>query len=134
MKNMILLGISVVLFMGTVGCSQALHFTLDDVEKVSIEIIEERSTEDGISYTLKLMNQSKYTSTDVRIITRNNRLDIKPNEEVLLTAHVPKEIYEGNPLIHIDRPYAEIVGYFEEVENERRFTHYGPLERKSSIE
>lgn len=129
-----------------VGCNEAPKITPKELEKITVEMIEKKNTADGKFYSLKLSNNSKYTITqnnvyvsynikiekgekgnDFKVLTRNNRLHIKPNEAVILTANVPKEMYEGNQYINIDEPYVDIMGYIVELKGERMFHSSGPL-------
>ncbi|WP_274365889.1 hypothetical protein [Paenibacillus thermotolerans] len=146
MKRFILL-FAIICFI-TVGCNSVPQITSEELEKISVHIIEEKNTTDGKFYTLKLYNKSKFTirqnnvyisylivtegsqkGNDFKVLTRNNRLDIKPNENVTLTAHVPKEMFDGNRYINMDEPYVDIIGYIEELKGERQFHMIEPLKK-----
>ncbi|MFJ3386906.1 hypothetical protein [Lysinibacillus sp. NPDC086135] len=45
-----------------VGCDSEKKFTLNDIQKVKLELIEKETLKEGISYSIKLINDSDYVS------------------------------------------------------------------------
>lgn len=72
-----------------------------------------------LSYPIKNLNNSK--SNKFKIEATGNRLNIKPNETVVVSVFAPKEEYENNQSLDIDNPNIEIVGYMDEVKDETHF-------------
>ncbi|HZG84356.1 hypothetical protein [Paenibacillus sp.] len=116
------------------GCNNEVIVTSQDIDNISLEIVEHQENPRGINYTLRLHNKSKqvikqnnvYLSfpiitgtglkgNEFKIEARDNKLDIKPGEEVLLSVFAPEEMYEDNKNIDIESPIIEIKGYINEV-------------------
>lgn len=66
------------------------------------------------------MNKCKVEAT-------GNRLNISPNECVMLNVFIPKDNYENNNLIDSNRPQYEIKGYINEVSDINHFEKSGGL-------
>ena len=48
------------------GCNSEKEFTLNDIQKVKLELIEKETLKEGLSYSIKLINDSDY------VIKQNN--------------------------------------------------------------
>ncbi|MEW9673883.1 hypothetical protein [Ammoniphilus sp. 3BR4] len=114
----------------------------------AIEFVNKDETSDGISCSYKLKNTSPFlirhnaaylTFDIIREVNKNirgntfkieglgNRLDIKPNEEVILQFFVPKEMVEGNKFIDVNQPRMELHIYFDEVKTDNFIEASFPL-------
>lgn len=117
-------------------------------ELLEISNFKESIQPSGISYTLLLTNNSKaviaqnsiYVCLPISDITRrkysgqglmkkfrHNKVNIKPGESVTLSAFMPKDLYELNPLIISDEPYLSMHGYMKILAEENQFSSYGPV-------
>ena len=115
-------------------------FTPEESDKITLEVINRAEDPNGVSYTIKLSNKSSHTikqnivfisypiktsngskGNEFKVEARNNKLNIKPNEEVILNAYTPKEEYEGNQNILPNECYLEIKGYIDQVKEENHF-------------
>lgn len=65
-----------------------------------------------------------FRHNDFKIEAKGNKLDIKPNEKVILNVFVTKEFIDMTSL-EIDRPNLEINGYINEV---KAGNHFGKSE------
>ncbi|WP_258207975.1 hypothetical protein [Paenibacillus radicibacter] len=123
------------------GCKRDIVANQIEIDQIKIEIVKSSITPDGKLYTFKLINESKLTiiqnnvylsypiktasGTKVngfKIELQNNKLNVVPNEVVLLTAFAPKEMYEGNKHINSDHLYIEMNGYINEVKEGLQFS------------
>lgn len=59
--------------------------------------------------------------TLLKLKPQENKLDIKPGEEVLLKVFAPIEMYQDNELLVINRPRLEMKGFLNEVDNNKMF-------------
>ncbi|MBC9785954.1 hypothetical protein H1S01_15825 [Heliobacterium chlorum] len=122
-----------------------------EVDKITIEITNVTTLPEGTSYSLRLTNGSSHvikqnvvyvsylikisngrTMNNAKIEASDNKLNIKPNDVVPLTAFIPKEYYENNPFLDSETPYFEIKGYLHEVTEMNQFGHSGPLNKPIS--
>ncbi|WP_456278919.1 hypothetical protein [Bacillus sp. AK128] len=131
-----------------IGCSndQTRIFTSDDIEKIKIKLVEKQEMEDGISYTINLVNGSDYVikqnnvylyypiktdtgskGNEFKVEARGNKLNIEPNEEVTLTIFTPF-VGMSNQELLIEKPTIRINGYIEEVDNSHSFNKVGGFE------
>ncbi|MFL0197982.1 hypothetical protein ACJDU8_20805 [Clostridium sp. WILCCON 0269] len=113
---------------------------------INIRIINtQRMPSSGTAYTLVLKNISQYlikqnsvylsypikhseggqTMNKCKVEATGNKIDIKPNEEVILDVFIPGENYEKNNKIDSNRPQFEIEGYLNEVSELTRFEQSG---------
>ena len=118
----------------------------DELNNIKIEIMKTSASSDGISYTLKLKNQSSYIikqnavylsypikrgkgvfGNDCKVEAANNKLNIKPNEEVILNITVSSENYNNNESLDSENPQLEIKGYFKEVAEMNHFEKKGDI-------
>ncbi|MFL0270154.1 hypothetical protein [Candidatus Clostridium radicumherbarum] len=113
-----------------------------DSMSINIRITNTQSMPSGTAYTLVLKNTSKYLikqnsvylsypikqgnsgvmTNKCKVEATGNKIDIKPNEEVILNVFVPSENYDNNNKIDNNRPQYEIEGYLNVVSN---LTHFG---------
>lgn len=117
-----------------VGCSNKEEFSPEEINNIKLVLKERKEDRDGTHFTLKLQNNSKYTivqnnvylsfpiktengskSNDYKIEAKQNKLHIKPGEELLLSVYTSKEMYEGNNKIDFENPNIEIKGYLDEM-------------------
>ncbi|WP_373232310.1 hypothetical protein [Cohnella sp.] len=123
------------------------HVTSTDIDQIKFELLDKTIMPEGIIFAIKLKNLSKFTiaqnnvyisfpiklsigsrGNEFKIEAKNNKLQIKPKEEIILNAFAPIEEYEKNQKLDIENFAIEIIGYIEEVKEERRFQKYGGLE------
>lgn len=142
-KSFIIISVILCLLL-SVGCSNNHEVTSDDIGKISIELQEQKEESNGTMFTLKLHNKSSHIivqnnvylsfpikiengtrGNDFKIEARNNKLNIGPGEELLLTVFAPKEMYEGNHNIDLKDPHIEIKGFFNEVTEKNQFSMIG---------
>ncbi|WP_422657535.1 hypothetical protein ACK8P5_17470 [Paenibacillus sp. EC2-1] len=117
-----------------VGCSNKEEISPEEINNIRLVLKERKEDRDGTRFTLRLQNNSKYTivqnnvylsfpikiengskSNDYKIEAKQNKLHIKPGEEVMLTVYTAKEMYEGNNKIDFENPNIEIKGYLDEM-------------------
>jgi len=118
-----------------------------EVDKITVNIVDFKQKEKELFYTLKLKNGSShiikqnvvYLSYPIIISPSNsmmnkckvegtgNKLDIKPNEEVMLHVIIPNEYFKNNPKIDSEHPSFEINGYFDEVTQSAHFMKSGTI-------
>jgi hypothetical protein len=129
------------------GCKSAIQVKSADIDQIKLELINQSRMPDGIAYTLKLKNLSKFTiaqnniyvtypiktsngskGNEFKIEAKNNKLQIKPNEEIILNAIAPIEEIEGNQKLDVENFNIEIIGYIDEVKESRRFQKSGGIE------
>lgn len=132
--------LAIVIFMLT-SCGGEKPIGPNEVDKITLEIIDRTELPEGISYTIKLANHSKhlikqnnvYLSYPIKtesgtkgnvfkVEAQNNKLDLKPDEEIMLQAFTPIEEYKDNEKIVTTQCYLEIKGYIEEV---KEINHFG---------
>ncbi|MCH1642943.1 hypothetical protein MJ257_22855 [Paenibacillus timonensis] len=128
-----------------ISCSNVEEVTPPhDIENIRLKLIELKEDLNGMIYMLKVQNNSNHEiiqnnvyvsfpilvengtrSNEFKIEAKNNKLNIKPGEEVLLTAFASKEMYEGNSNIDVTNPDIEINGYVDKVSELNRFHRGG---------
>jgi len=128
----------------SVSCSNKREVTTDDIDNIKLELIEQKEEANGKVFTLKLHNKSSHIivqnnvylsfpikvengirGNDFKIEARNNKLNINPGDELLLTVFAPKEMYEGNHNIDLEDPHIEIKGFLNEVTEINQFNMIG---------
>ncbi|MFG1731055.1 hypothetical protein [Paenibacillus sp. 843] len=128
----------------SVSCSNNNEMTTDDIDNISLELVEQKEESNGTMFTLKLQNKTSHIivqnnvylsfpikiengakGNDFKIEARNNKLNIDPGEELLLTVFAPKEMYEGNRNIDLEEPHIEIKGFFNQVTELNQFNIIG---------
>jgi hypothetical protein len=129
------------------GCKSEVQVKSTDIDQIKLELIDQSSMPGGTVYTLKLKNLSKFTiaqnniyisypiktsngskGNEFKIEAKNNKLRIKPNEEIILTVNAPIEEIEGNQKLDIENFNVEIIGYIDEVKETKRFQKSGGIE------
>ncbi|RKP57993.1 hypothetical protein D7Z26_00315 [Cohnella endophytica] len=122
------------------GCNTNKPITPNELDKINVEVIDRSEMPVGIAYTIKLSNESNHTikqnnvfisyaikttngskGNEFKVEAKDNKLDIKPHEEVLLSAFTPIEELQGNDKIMMDECYLEIKGYVDRVEEVNHF-------------
>jgi hypothetical protein len=141
-----LLTILVIIFT-TIGCNKSAYISPQVLNQIKLELIGTSEQPLGIAYSFKLKNLSEHTikqnniylsypikttngskGNDFKVEAKNNKLDIKPNEEVIITVFTPKEEYEGNEKLDIKHFNIELVGYIDEIKEKNRFQKYGGID------
>ncbi|MFC4600842.1 hypothetical protein [Cohnella hongkongensis] len=139
--------VSLILIILLTGCNSEPQVEPTDLDLIKIEIIEKSKMPNGITYSMKLKNLSKFTiaqnnvyisypiktsagskGNEFKIEAKNNRLQIEPDEEIFLSAFAPIENYEENQKLDTENFNLEIIGYIEEVKETRRFQKIGGIE------
>lgn len=128
----------------TTGCGYKNKIDAENIaqqiDKITVQIVNSNQFIDGTHYSLKLKNGSSYLikqnevyleypilksngsrSNECKIEATGNKLDIAPNEEVVLNAFMPIENYENNQLIDARHPALHIKGYLNEVKEINHF-------------
>jgi hypothetical protein len=130
----------VILVLILTACNSEKPIGSQELDKITLEIINRTELPEGISYTIKLSNKSKHLirqnsvfisypfktqngskGNEFKVEAKNNKLDIKPNEEIVLNAFTPIEEYKGNTNLLINECYLEIKGYVGQVEEANHF-------------
>ncbi len=129
------------------GCTSEKKFTVDDVKKVKLELQEKETNQEGISYTIQLVNGSNYVikqnnvyvsfpikhgesgfkGNEYQVEATGNKLNIQPGEKITLTVFMPFEGLGDKTLFGIDHPEIKLRGYMETVDDEHLFTTGGSL-------
>lgn len=114
---------------------------IDELSKIQIEFIDESVSSEGINYVCKLTNGSPYiikqndTYLEIPIREKNsirtsglsvhgtgNKLNIKPNEEVVLVFYVPTKVLGKDTSLDPKSPSVKMTGYLNEIREETLFT------------
>jgi hypothetical protein len=147
LKRLVLLVYIIVSIVVAVGCSNIKEAnTIDISEKIKITLANTSKLPEGTGYSLKLKNNSPYLikqnvvyvsypiksgngvrSNKCKVEAIGNKLDIKPNEEVMLSVFMPIENYKDNPYLDTENPQLEIIGYINKVTEENRFQRIGDI-------
>lgn len=129
------------------GCDSEKEFTINDIKKVKLELIEKETLKEGISYSIKLINDSDYVikqnnvlvsfpikqgedgykENEYKIEANGNKLDIQPGEKVTLNVFMPFEGMGDKSLLGIDNPSIKLKGYMKTVDANHQFTTGGDL-------
>jgi hypothetical protein len=128
------------------GCSSKV--THKDIDNIKIEVIRETVLPEGISYALKLKNDSgeiiiqnnvyvsypitnaegtQHKSSNWKVEAKGNLLNIKPGQEVVLNVFMEAEYYKYNNLIDVERPNIEIIGYLNKLDADNQFVMAGSV-------
>jgi hypothetical protein len=129
----------------TSGCSKT-QVTSNELDKIQIKLISTSIMPDGTAYALKLVNNSAYvikqnnvylsypikidhgsTSNHCKVEAQNNKINIKPKQQVLLNIFMQKCDYQGNDQLMSENPEIEFTGYFSQVAELNHFQKSGPL-------
>jgi len=128
------------------GCSSKV--THKDIDNIKIEVIRETVLPGGISYALKLKNDSgeiiiqnnvyvsypitnaegtQHKSSNWKVEAKGNQLNIKPGQEVVLNVFMEAEYYKYNNLIDVERPNIEVIGYLNKLDVDNQFAMAGSV-------
>lgn len=131
------------------GCSKQTEKAIDSnvLDKIQIKVLNISKLNTGNGYSLKLINSSPYLikqnsvyisypiKSDTgsawnkcKVEATGNKLNIKPNEEVLLNVFIQKEVYDSNKYLDIDNPQIEFICYINDVSEMNRFNKMGSFE------
>jgi len=110
------------------------------IDRITVMIIDTKQFPNGTDYSLKLNNASQYlikqnavylsypilmdngsNSNQCKVEATGNKLDIRPNEEVMLNVFMPIENFKNNNLIDTQHPSLMIRGYLNEVKETNHF-------------
>lgn len=125
-----------------VGCTNQNEMTLEDINRVQLEIVDTEILDDGMRYQIKLLNGSNYTikqnivhftypikldngisDNTYKVEATNNKLNIQPGEELLLNVFTPFEGMAEKDILALDQPIVSIVGYLKQVDEESKFSN-----------
>ncbi|KKI91825.1 hypothetical protein WQ54_12705 [Bacillus sp. SA1-12] len=129
------------------GCVNEKKATTYDYQKIRLELIEKKTLEEGISYSIKLINgsdfvikqnnvfvsfpikygEAAYKGNEYKVEAKGNKLDIQPGEKVTLDLFMPFEGIGDKSLLGIDNPSIQLIGYIETVDNKHQFSVGGDL-------
>jgi hypothetical protein len=133
-----------------VGCSNLgfIKITPEEIDKIQLKLVQQQKLENGIIYSIKLINDSKYIIKQNNIYlyyplkTENgskgnvykvelngNRLEVRPGDEIILNAFTPYEGINQSEVL-IDDPALEIRGYIEKIDERHSFGKVGVLNIK----
>lgn len=132
------------------GCVNEQKATTSDYKKIRLELIKKETLEEGILYSIKLINGSDFVikqnnvfvsypirikkdafkGNEYKVEANGNKLDIKPGEEIVLDVFMPFEGIGDKSLLAIDKPNIHLTGYLEKVDNKHRFSIGGELNNK----
>ncbi|MBM7655303.1 hypothetical protein [Neobacillus cucumis] len=134
------------------GCVKAnkVAFSTNDLNKIKLELVKKQTSKEGISYSINLLNgsdfvikqnnvfvsfpiktsQTAYKGNEYKVETNGNKIDIKPGEKVILNVFMPFEGIGEKPLLGIDNPSIQLIGYLENVDNKHKFSIGGDLIKK----
>lgn len=128
----------------SIGCSRiSSNPQPEDMDKIKLEIVSKSELPEGTSYTIKLKNGSsflikqnsvyvsysvrngnnRYTSNKAKVEAVGNELDIRPGEEITLSAFIPN-VFESDKVDQHRLQY-EIKGYINEVKDLSHFEQSG---------
>ncbi|ERN51511.1 hypothetical protein [Alkalihalophilus marmarensis] len=139
--NKKLINLFMILLIVIVGCSNKSEIRIEDIEKIQLDLVEIQNMDDGTEYHIKLLNESDYVikqnivhfeypikldngikENKYKIEATNNRLNIQPDEEVMLYVFAPFEGMSENQTLALDDPSVMLKGYLEEVNEEYMFS------------
>ncbi len=129
------------------GCVSEQNITVDDIKNIKLELIEQQTFEEGISYSIKLTNgsdyvlkqntvfvsfpikhgESSYKGNEYTVEAKGNKLDIQPGEKITLNVFMPYEGMGDKSLLGLDNPNIQIKGYLHTIDEDHHFTTGGSL-------
>lgn len=133
-----------------IGCvDKDKDFTTSDLKKITIELDNQESLDDGTSYSLKLVNKSDYTikqnnvfmsyplkqnngytGNEYKVEAEGNKLDIKPGEEIELKVFAPFKGVGDKDSLSFDTPNILVEGYLETVNEKSKFSFNKSIKSK----
>ncbi|KQU25083.1 hypothetical protein [Priestia megaterium] len=131
-----------------ISCSNQ-KATKEPYSDIKLELIKEQKLDKGISYEIKLINNSNavlkqnnvyvyypiekrenvYGNNPYKVEAEGNKLDIKPGEKVTLNVFMPLQGIQNQSNIETKKPVIQLKGYLDEVNNENRFSIGGDLHK-----
>jgi len=131
-----------------ISCSNQ-KATKEPYRDIKLELIKEQKLDKGISYEIKLINNSNevlkqnnvyvyypiekrenvYGNNPYKVEAEGNKLDIKPGEKVTLNVFMPLQGIPNQSNIETKKPVIQLKGYLDEVNNENRFSIGGDLHK-----
>lgn len=126
--------------------SEDRELLFQEIGKIKIELVEIKELPEGTNYTIKLKNgspylikhnilyvslpiktQNGYKQNRFKIEATHNKLDIYPNQEIVLSAFAPIEMYRDNKFLDNMEPDYNFFMFLNEVKEENRFSMGGSL-------
>lgn len=117
-----------------------------EVDKITITLDHKSESPDGISYSLKLKNSSKHvliqnnvylsypikgaagsSENNFKAEAKGNKLNIRPDEEVILNVFAPRAEYEGNSHLDMEQFHLQLTGYLDELTDNDHFDKSGDI-------
>jgi uncharacterized protein YcfL len=151
MRNIFYKGVAIIgltLFLLT-GCAvNETRVALDEVKKIEMKLVKTRETDNGAVYEIEVKNNSKYNikqnniyfsyesplpdgmgfrSNPFKVEVQGNKLDIKPEEKIIVTATIPKDNVLDAKKVDIKAPRIDMQGFFEKVDEKNQFNSTQPL-------
>jgi hypothetical protein len=131
------------------ACNKNISIKSDEIDRIKLEVINQAEMPGGMTYSIKLTNNSSLTiiqnnvyisypiitengtkGNEFKVEGKNNKIGIKPREEIIINFFMPIEEYKGNTKIDIENYYIEIKGYVEKISEG---THFGKIGGKDSF-
>lgn len=130
-----------------VGCVSKQNITVNDMENIKLELIEQQTFEEGLSYSIKLTNSSDYVinqntvfvsfpikhdenaykGNEYTVEAKGNKLNIQPGEKITLNVFMQFEGMGDKSLLGLDNPNIQLKGYLHTIDEEHHFTTGGSL-------
>lgn len=139
-KNLLSVGLILLFLIILSGCRKEVVKIYDNNVNIVVEQVSKSELPQGIAYAIKFKNDSKHvikqnsvylyfpiiknnenskSNNPMKVEAKGNKLNIQPNEEVLLNIFIPFESITSE--FKDIEPELEIKGYIEEVKEERHF-------------
>ncbi|MEK4425498.1 hypothetical protein [Solibacillus sp. FSL K6-1523] len=131
------------------ACESEKQITVEDMEKIKLELIEQETSENGISYSIKLLNDSDYVIKQnnvfisfpikqgensykgnvYKVQASGNKLNIEPGENIVLHVFTPFEGMGDKELLGTNNPHIQMIGYLQTVDEANQFSIGGSLHK-----
>lgn len=136
------------IMLGLAGCSDepSAKITTDDLEEITLKLVDQKEEEDGMRYTVELVNGSEFVlkqntiflsypikvkngfkGNSFKVEGEGNKLDIEPDEEVTIEFFAPNEGLNESKL-SMEVPDIQMKGYLEKVDGDHFFSKGGSLD------
>ena len=146
-----LVPIFLLIFVLLAGCvkDNKLAISSSDIDKIKVKLIKKETIKEGNFYTIKLINGSNFVikqnnlyvsfpikinpnalkGNEYKVEAKENKLDIQPGEEMVLSVFMP---FEGvdKTMLGIEKPSYQLVGYLEKIDENHHFGESGSLTNK----
>jgi hypothetical protein len=129
------------------GCSSTkVTRSPEEMDKITLKVVEKSELPEGIAYSIKLTNSSSFlikqnhvyisypyrieknsnSLNKAKVEAEGNKLDIRPGDEVILNAFIPEGIFNSDK-VDLSVLQYEIKGYIEEVKDINQFARLGDI-------